>query len=253
MSTKRNKKRNYRKDPLGYSDYFQETRSPSLSLVYIAPLVLAYEIALRVLDPGARADLDARVLDLMWYFGPAAKYCHLALAVLCLGAIAAVFKRNSPYMRYLPIFLAEAFVLAVLIGPVALWITSLGKITSAAPPPPPAEIVPAMLASVGAGIYEELLFRFILIGSLFTLLHRALTVERTVSVVVAVVLSAAAFSYFHHLGPNGEPFDLHALGFRFTAGIILGALFLVRGLGIVVYLHVCYDLLYDLRGVLFTG
>ena len=60
-------------------------------------------------------------------------------------------------------------------------------------------------------------------------------------VVAAVLLSAVAFSWFHHVGPGAEPPELQIFTFRAVAGAALGALFVLRGFAVVVYAHAVYD------------
>ncbi len=233
--------------------YYRETRSVDVSLVYIAFLGIFYELLLVRLDPGARGQYSARVHDLLWYLGPAARYCHYFLAALAGLAFYLAKRRGSPVFRLFPGLLAEAALLAILFGPVAMIIATRGATVIGKAPAPPEHLTPALLASLGAGIYEELLFRWIGLGGVFVALTKLAKLPSWLSVIVAMGFSAIAFALFHHIGPFGEPFDWRVLGFRVVAGIILGLVFVARGLGVVVYVHAFYDILYDLRGVLFFG
>ena len=64
---------------------------------------------------------------------------------------------------------------------------------------------------------------------------------------MAILLSALVFSLYHHVGPGGEPLVADRFLFRGLAGILLGVVFAWRGLAVVVYMHVFYDVLCDLR------
>ena len=70
------------------------------------------------------------------------------------------------------------------------------------------------------------------------------------AIAVAVVVSSLVFALYHHIGPAGEPFTPDRFAFRAFAGTILGVLFVLRGLAVVVYMHVFYDVLCDLRVLL---
>jgi hypothetical protein len=61
---------------------------------------------------------------------------------------------------------------------------------------------------------------------------------------MAVVVSALAFSWFHHL--CGEPFDRTRFVFRTMAGVLLGGLMWGRGYGVCVYTHTIYNLYFYL-------
>jgi hypothetical protein len=95
--------------------------------------------------------------------------------------------------------------------------------------------------SVGAGIYEELIFR--LIG--FALLHFVvcdfLSIRASVALPVMVGLSAVAFSLYHYWGP--EPFAVQTFVFRTLAGAYFGVVMLWRGFGITAGCHAGYDIL----------
>ncbi|HEX7242042.1 MAG TPA: CPBP family intramembrane glutamic endopeptidase, partial [Longimicrobiaceae bacterium] len=97
-----------------------------------------------------------------------------------------------------------------------------------------------IVLSLGAGIYEELLFRVILAGGLYVL-FRSGGLQRGRSGVFAALLSALAFSAFHYIGPYGDPWELTSFTFRFLSGLALSALFLLRGFGIAAWTHALYD------------
>jgi membrane protease YdiL (CAAX protease family) len=97
-----------------------------------------------------------------------------------------------------------------------------------------------IVLSLGAGIYEELVFRVLLAGGLFVL-FRSGGLPRGRSGVFAALLSALAFSAFHYIGPYGDPWALASFTFRFLAGLAFSVLFLVRGFGIAAWTHALYD------------
>jgi hypothetical protein len=98
-----------------------------------------------------------------------------------------------------------------------------------------------LVVSLGAGIYEELLFRVILVGALLWLARR-LGLGRTVAGALAVVLSALIFSAFHYVGALGDTFTVASFTFRAIAGLAFSALYVARGFGITAWTHALYDL-----------
>jgi membrane protease YdiL (CAAX protease family) len=107
----------------------------------------------------------------------------------------------------------------------------------------PAHPDPALgqvITFVGAGIYEELLFRLLLYSGLIVLL-RWLRVSLIFAVLLAAAASAALFSIAHHLGPYGESFNNYVFLFRMLAGLYFALLYQLRGFGIAVGAHACYD------------
>jgi membrane protease YdiL (CAAX protease family) len=96
--------------------------------------------------------------------------------------------------------------------------------------------------SIGAGIYEETVFRLALLGGLVALLERIVGLRRWVAVTAAFVVSALLFSAMHHIPPYGDPLHLGVFTFRFLAGICFALLFWYRGFAVAVYTHALYDL-----------
>ena len=95
---------------------------------------------------------------------------------------------------------------------------------------------------VGAGIYEELVFRLVLFSILLGLL-RLVQAPMPLGALVAALLSAASFAAAHHVGPFGEPFSGGVFGFRLLAGVYFALVFHARGFGVVVGAHAIYDIL----------
>lgn len=102
---------------------------------------------------------------------------------------------------------------------------------------------PARLTiAVGAGLYEELLFRMIGIAAVHFLIVDLFRRSDDTGRWVAVTVTAAAFALYHEIATRGGiNWPLFTL---FTgAGFYLGWLFLRRGFGIVVGVHALYDAL----------
>ena len=107
----------------------------------------------------------------------------------------------------------------------------------------PAEAIPARLITyVGAGIYEEVLFRLMLFSGLSWGLLRVGLVW-PVAFLLAALASATAFAAAHNIGPYGEPFQPYVFLFRALAGVYFALLYALRGFGIAVGTHAGYDLL----------
>jgi membrane protease YdiL (CAAX protease family) len=96
--------------------------------------------------------------------------------------------------------------------------------------------------SIGAGVYEETVFRLILLGGLAAVLEKGLGLARWVAVTMAFVISSLLFSAMHHIPPYGDPLHLGVFTFRFLAGMCFATLFWFRGFAVAVYAHAFYDL-----------
>lgn len=97
----------------------------------------------------------------------------------------------------------------------------------------------------GAGVFEELVFRVLLLGLLLLVLTRLLHMEHAYAAAWAVLLGAVIFSAFHHIG--GERFQLNVFMQRLLAGLYFSALFFNRGFGVAAASHALYDILVGLN------
>ena len=97
------------------------------------------------------------------------------------------------------------------------------------------------MLSLGAGLYEELLFRVLLVTLLAGAGVHLLGFRRAVAGAWAAVLGALIFSAVHYLGPFGDRLELYSFTFRFLGGLFFSALYLLRGFGITAWTHALYD------------
>jgi membrane protease YdiL (CAAX protease family) len=100
-----------------------------------------------------------------------------------------------------------------------------------------------LIMSFGAGVYEETVFRLGLLTGLVALFERLLGLRRLMAVLLGLLLSSAAFSAVHHLGPLGDPLAVWIFTFRLLAGVLFGLLFWFRGFAVAVYTHAIYDVI----------
>lgn len=110
---------------------------------------------------------------------------------------------------------------------------------------------------LGAGIYEEFVFRLCLVPLIYGAV-RLLGLPREMSLLVTVTTSGLLFAAAHYLQVDVETnrlslvgtFDYiarhkevwSAFGFRFLAGCLFGSLLMIRGFGIAAGCHMIYDL-----------
>ena len=99
------------------------------------------------------------------------------------------------------------------------------------------------MVSLGAGIYEELLFRVILVGALSLLARRVFGWSHRGASILAVVLSAFVFSGFHYIGALGDTLQWSSFIFRFFAGLVFSTMYVLRGFGVTAWTHALYDVL----------
>jgi membrane protease YdiL (CAAX protease family) len=95
---------------------------------------------------------------------------------------------------------------------------------------------------LGAGIYEEALFRLALFSVLLKLLRRV-DLGRLTAFLLAALGSAIVFSIAHHVGPYGQEYGNYLFLFRLLAGLYFALIFHLRGFGIAVGAHACYNVM----------
>jgi membrane protease YdiL (CAAX protease family) len=95
--------------------------------------------------------------------------------------------------------------------------------------------------SLGAGVWEETIFRLGIMTGLVVLLERVLGLGRWVAVALALLVSSVLFSAMHHIPPYGDPLQLGVFVFRVLAGCFFGLIYWFRGFAIAVYTHALYD------------
>jgi membrane protease YdiL (CAAX protease family) len=231
--------------PTGWRAYYRATRSATYGFLSALPLFALYEtmIVLVNLDAVQQVRVGAGVLlkDLLAMTG-ASGGLILALLVGAGGVAAYLLDRHRSIplrSRYFVGLVGESAVYAV---GVAVVVSSLVGALFAAVPPPEGTLWTQLALSIGAGLYEELVFRVLLVGGL-ALLFRTLMDPPTRAYLLAAFLGAALFSLVHYVGPLGDPFALPSFTFRFLFGLALNALFLARGFGVAAWTHALYDVL----------
>ena len=94
---------------------------------------------------------------------------------------------------------------------------------------------------LGAGIYEELVFRLAGFAVLSLLFRDIFKFEKKLSMLLIVVCSGILFSLYHYLG--NEQFAWPSFIFRTFAGIYFGVLLMFRGFGVTAGAHTAYDII----------
>jgi hypothetical protein len=234
--------------------YWAITRRPLPCLAFIAPLLLAYELGVAWLGGGSaealRTGADAWMRRGLAGLGLTDHWLLPAALVMVMLAWQAVRPRDWRFSPFSLLGMAvESLVLAVaLVGLSKLVDLGFSALERTGPPRlvASAGTGPSPLASLvgflGAGVYEEALFRLTLVPLMFVAL-RALRTPQVIASATAVTASALLFSLAHHAGTPGEAFTWFAFVFRWLAGVYFAWVFVVRGFGIAVGTHTAYDIL----------
>ncbi len=101
--------------------------------------------------------------------------------------------------------------------------------------------VTEFVIGLGSGVYEELVFRLLFISIIGLSLRRFVRNSRLLVYAIAVLVSSLTFALFHYLTVFTDSFRASLFAFRFGAGVVFSALFLLRGYGIAAYTHSLYN------------
>lgn len=224
--------------------YWSLSRTPLTSLVFALPLVLAYEGGVLLLGRGSpRNGADVWLRQLLDALGFGAYFLLPALTVL--GLLAWHHIEHDRW-RFSPA------VLAGMAAECVLWaatLVGLARLQDRLWPLAAAAgwdgVFARLIGFCGAGLYEEVLFRLLLLPLLIWLCER-LGAGPVMAAIVGLVTSSLLFSAAHYVGPLGEHFELYSFTFRTLAGMFFAILFVIRGFGIAAGTHAVYDVIVGL-------
>jgi hypothetical protein len=238
-------------------DYFRYTRSPLGSFVMVLPLLVLYHgIGLlanlghrRAVINGADAIIQ-NVLSVIGVGGWLGSWMALALVagIICFRKDAETRKDPVKPRYFLPLLL-ESGLYAMAFGSLVAYVTSLvlpfggllqiggGSLSWGQ----------RLAASLGAGLYEELVFRLLLCGGIIALLRKG-GLKPTPSAFIGVLASSFVFSAFHYIGPYADALQLTSFTFRLIAGIAFAGIFYTRGFAVAAWTHALYDVFLLLFG-----
>jgi hypothetical protein len=236
-------------------NYWSVTRAPRYSLTFALPLLLAYEALAAVLSrfAGEQMRNGADVMLRSLFIAAAGSRGPMIFALCVIGVfvwfIARDLRRGGRLEPRLFAWMsAESIALALVFGVVigtltARLLTPFATVLAAGSAQPEAGVATRLMLSLGAGLYEELLFRVLLVSGLLLLARRVLGWRPALANTFAVCAGALIFSAFHYIGPFGDPLQLDSFVFRAIAGVAFSALYVFRGFGITAWTHALYDVL----------
>jgi len=220
---------------------------PLDALVFLLPLILFYEItSMTQSDRVISFEFLFRFLRLFGQVGFWAP--GLAVVTILLATHAASGDRWTIHWRGVGFMYLESLALSLPLL-VLSWSVPLSAGGGGV------GVVHRLALGVGAGVYEELVFRLVVISVIVIVAADLLRLNRGRVAIAAVLLSSLAFAAHHHPPIGVEPFRFVPFLFRTTAGVYLAAIFWFRGYGPAAGCHAAYnvalvvvDLLVGLRG-----
>ena len=216
------------------------------SLILVFPLFLIYQVGVLFTLPMLNG-VDFVTTLLFASVGLTLKgYLLFLAAVVAVFALAvALLKRKQHFNGkvFLPVILESSLYALTMGSLIVLLMTKvLGFSPHLAVGLPEQGLLTRVVMSLGAGVYEESVFRLGLLGGSIAAFEKLLGMSRWAAVLVAFVFSSAVFSFVHYLPPTGDAFSFGSFTFRLLAGVVFGVLYKVRGFAVAVYTHAFYDI-----------
>lgn len=225
--------------------YVYESRRPLNSLLFILVPLAAYQVFALMYGTRLLAPRDlARVLE---YFGATATLLPAALIVTVLLVQHFVHRKRWSFQPVVLLgMLAESvvWVLPMLAMSHFIRVPMTAQTAPAAGSAAPSRFVREALQGLGAGIYEEFIFRLAIAGLILFVLADVLEFKREFAALAAIVIQALLFSAYHFTQAEltGQaPFPWGPFIFRMVAGVYLGGLYVLRGYGITVGAHAAWN------------
>jgi len=232
-------------------DYWTDAQRPLTCLLFLLPWIVAYESGVLLfsdlLSHGVRNGADGWMRAALPVTG-AGQVILLPLIVVAILLTWHIVCRHPWKIRLETQvgMLAESLLLAVALVAAG----QLHQLLFMNLPPRFSELRllsvhspwPQAVSCIGAGVYEEVLFRLMLLPAAF-LVFRMFEFSARLAAIVSAVLTSVVFAIAHHIGPAAEAFNLFAFSFRAAAGLFFASVFFLRGFGIAVGCHATYDLI----------
>jgi membrane protease YdiL (CAAX protease family) len=231
-------------------NYLTATRHPWACVLFVLPLLVIYEVGVLLIAPTQpevlRNGADIWLRWALTHVGLRQQFWPPVLLGLGLVGWAWLRRKDRPselFSTWIGM-LTESALLALTLWGISRGLRplleGLGLPLTALPPADPA--LARTVCFLGAGIYEEALFRLVLFSALCWLFRQG-ELRPWGATLLAATASALLFAAAHNVGPHGEAFESTVFLFRTLAGIYFAALLAYRGFGVAVGTHAGYDML----------
>jgi membrane protease YdiL (CAAX protease family) len=233
----------------GKASYWAVTKEPCYALVLVLPMMVVYQVGLIVLAHLGQKTHEVRnAADLFLenVLGVSGLGGQIVSGAAVVGVLVGwqVLWRRPWRMRLLYVvgMLLEGVFYALILLLSYRLVTGLLQrvplVAGGSLKGVPGQVV----LSLGAGVYEEFLFRLLLIGCLMYLLRWA-RAGRVSSAVLASLLAAVTWSLFHMVGEETKALVPLVFLVRSSAGLVFAGLFFGRGFGITTATHAFFNVI----------
>jgi len=226
------------------SNYWRFSRSTYYSVVSAIPLLLTYEILIILTQSNywvIRNAADVWIRTFLMAFDLKAQHLTFVMIGISFALIPLAKIRSSGVrikVSYFPLMLLESLLYSLILGALLQNILRLGGLVSGGVGNGELQ---NLALSLGAGLFEEIVFRVILLNLLFFLFQYLFKKKITISI-LSVLIASLLFSLSHYVGSMGDSLELYSFVFRWIAGMLFTVLYFIRGFAITAYTHALYDI-----------
>ena len=226
------------------SNYWRFSRSVYYSVVASLPLLVVYEILIISSQSGywgIRNAADMWIRTFLMAFDLQAQHLTFVMIGIAFALIPLAKTRSSGVKlkaNYFLLMFAEAFAYSLVLGVALQYILRLSGLTTVGPGN---GALQNFALSLGAGLFEEIIFRVLLLNLLFFLLSYVFK-SKVTTAVISVLAASFLFSLSHYIGSMADSWQLYSFMFRWIAGMIFTVLYFMRGFAITAYTHALYDI-----------
>ena len=207
---------------------------PLDALAFLLPLIVFYELAC-LAYPGRVIAFDL-LQQFLQLFGDVGTHAPgLAVIVILLATHGASGEPWRIHWRHVAWMYAEAVLLAAPL-------LAINYLTLLAAGPEQGDFVAQLALGVGAGVYEELVFRLVLLSVVVIIGTDILRLDRRNVGIAAITISSVVFAAHHHRPIGAEEFELSVFIFRTIAGAYLATIFWYRGYGPAAGCHAVHNI-----------
>ena len=227
-------------EPQGYFDY---SRSLAASFLFILPLLLAYEVGMLILRPQVVSWAGEFVRWMLYeaFGGWAALAFNMVVILAIVASLFVMRKTGGVQLKMYPLVLAESFAYGLLLTQFLPLVIAYALPMAQSVGPASGGVAHEIVLSIGAGVYEEIVFRLGLMSAVYYLV-RKLSDKNWVAVASAILISSILFAASHYVGGMESP-TIRSVTYRTVGGICFAAVYIYRGLAVACYSHAFYDIL----------
>ncbi len=224
--------------------YTTLSQRPSYILAFLLPMIVYYEIALYTADKNIQIKAhDALVRFFERFDMPPTQGLFLGgIAIITILTIKHVMSNDRWSIEPRVIF-GMVFESIILTLPLIAIGSVLAGMSAAMNPSQliNLELSERIAVSLGAGLYEEFIFRWLLITGVHTLVCNVFKQSNLAGITSGIIISSITFAMYHDF-PDFGTLGVVALLFYGIAGVYLSLIYVNRGFGIAAGTHAAYDI-----------